>query len=120
MTSVGTAFATNYGELLVLRFANGFFSSFLMPAAYSILTDYIPPEKRTLANSIYQLGVPLGNSVSILSIFLIQWFGWRVTYLIVGTSGVVLGFFACLYVKEPVVGKYDTTHKDKDETRASS
>ena len=74
-----SAFATHVWLLFVSRIGLGFFQSACGSPAYSLIADYFPPEKRTFANSIYTLGIYIGQSLSSLTILLINGVG-QVTY----------------------------------------
>jgi MFS family permease len=77
MTSFGMSFATTFTEVCAFRLLLGMFESFCPSAAYSLITDYFPPEIRTTANSYYAGCIFVGASLSSLSALLIGQLGWR-------------------------------------------
>ena len=61
--------------LFLSRILMGLFQSFTGAPAYSLIADYFPPERRTFANSVYSLGIYIGQSLSSLTIILINLVG---------------------------------------------
>lgn len=57
----------SFWVFFLMRVLLGFFQSFLNPAAYSMIADYFPPEKRTRASSIYNLAIYLGGAMASIS-----------------------------------------------------
>jgi MFS family permease len=53
-------FANNVSVLFISRLGLGIFQSGCGAPAYSLIADYFPPERRTFANSIYNLGIYIG------------------------------------------------------------
>ncbi len=102
-----------YFWLLVLcRIFLGVFESAGNPAAYSLLADYFPPEKRATANSIYMLGVYIGGALSSLTIVMITGVGWRWSFAIIGYIGIIAGILCLIFVQEPKRGRLDPKKKD--------
>jgi MFS family permease len=99
-SSVGTAFVHKYVSLAFCRMLLGVFESFSAPTAYSLITDYFPPESRSLANSFFTGALYLGASLSSLCTIMIQQRGWRETYLIVGLFGICVGILFIMVVRE--------------------
>ena len=64
LTSVSTAFCQVFWQVTVFRLLLGGFEAFTAPTAYSLITDFFPPEKRAFANSVYALGISAGASIS--------------------------------------------------------
>ena len=57
-----------------------FFTAFSGPCSYSLMSDWILPEHRTLAYARYALGVQFGGPISPINIDLIDELGWRATF----------------------------------------
>jgi MFS family permease len=85
----------------------GVFEAFAAPAAYSMIPDYFPPQGRAMANAILALGAVLGESFASLSTILINLFGWRETYFIIGTTGVIFALLALVVIRDPERGRFD-------------
>mmetsp|Transcript_20859 Transcript_20859/g.14982 ORF Transcript_20859/g.14982 Transcript_20859/m.14982 type:complete len:248 (-) Transcript_20859:1209-1952(-) len=107
--------ADTFGTLLFLRMGLGIFQAFCGPAAYSLITDYFPPEKRTTANAVYSLGIYIGFALTNFSILLLDAVGWRRTYAIIGIVGMLSGFVSFFVIKEPPRGRFDPKQKPKVE-----
>ena len=101
LTSIGTAFCKTFWELCLMRVFLGLFEACIGPPAYSLITDFFPPEQRTTANSVYSFGIYIGASLSNLTILIIESIGWRMTYFLVGCLGVLIGLIGILIISEP-------------------
>lgn len=58
----------------------------------------------------------MGASLSNISLVLINKHGWRVTYLIGGIFGVIVGIFVLLIMREPGRGRFDPIKQNDDIT----
>ena len=114
-TSVGTGLSSRYWELCILRFLLGIFSGCINPPTFSLIADYFPPESRTMANSVVNLGKYVGAAFQSLSIILIEAIGWRWTYIIVGFFGVLVGVLGIIIVREPGRGVFDPKKIEENE-----
>jgi MFS family permease len=78
------------------------------PPSHSIISDYFPKEKRASALSIYSLGIPLGQMFAFLAGgYVLQEFGWRNAFFVVGVPGILLAIVLKLTVREPIRGVHD-------------
>lgn len=102
-----SSFATNFMQLYTLRLVQSFFTAFSGPCSYSLITDWIPPEHRTLSYAFYALGVQFGGPICPVNIDLIEWLGWRATFQFVALTGLVVLAFALITFDEPERGRYD-------------
>jgi MFS family permease len=107
----------SYGQFLLARVGVGIGEAALSPAAYSMISDYFPKERRALAMSVYALGIYLGNGLALLlgglSVHLAGvrevWtlplvgniFPWQMVFFIVGVPGLLIALLM-LTVREPV------------------
>lgn len=57
-----------------------FFTALSGPCSYSLITDWIKPEKRTLAFAFYALGVQFGAPISRVNNGIVDWLGWRASF----------------------------------------
>lgn len=55
-----SAYCDNFHQLLMLRILIGVLNAVSGPCAYGLLTDWVPPENRTMAYAWYALGVQIG------------------------------------------------------------
>lgn len=100
--------ATTATQLFFARMGVGVGEAGGIAPAYSIISDYYPPNKRARALAIYSFGIPIGAAVGIVFGGVIATIlHWRAAFLIVGLAGVALApiFFLCM--REPVRGRYD-------------
>ena len=101
-------FATSYTHLLLCRLGVGVGEAGYVPAGQSLITDYFPPQKRSTAVALFNLGIPLGMLFGALAAgWIAKTWGWRAAFLIVGAPGMILGLLIKLTVKEPPRGQYD-------------
>ncbi len=103
--SAFTAFsglAQNYWHLLAARVGVGLGEAGCTPPAHSLISDYVPPEKRASAIAFYSLGVPIGSAMGlIIGATIADAFGWRWAFAAVGIPGVLVGLTAFYTLKEP-------------------
>lgn len=94
--------ARNFVELLLARTGVGVGEAGCTPAAHSLITDYVPREKRAWALSLYSLGTPVGSLAGlILGGVLLATLGWRAAFLIAGLPGVLLAVIVWFAIPEP-------------------
>ncbi len=115
--TAGCGLARNFGQMLALRMGVGVGEATLSPAAYSLIADYFPKEKRATAISIYSMGIYLGSGLAFLlggmvvglaeakGLWNVPLVGatrpWQVIFFIVGLPGVLLAILMYT-VREPV------------------
>lgn len=111
--------AARYGQLLLYRVGVGVGEASLSPAAYSMIADYFPPERRATAISVYSMGIYIGSGVAFLVGGLVIQFAsaqgvldlplvgstrpWQVVFLILGGAGIVFSSVLML-IREPARG----------------
>ena len=110
-TTLASAFAHKFWQLLVPRIFLGVFESACSPPAYSLIADYFPADYRTTANAVYSLGIYIGGGLSSLSLIMITSVGWRWTFIIVSLIGIASGVILLIFVREPKRGGFDTVKK---------
>lgn len=109
--------AKSFWSLFLTRIGVGVGEAGLSPAAYSLISDYFPPERLGVAISIYYMGVFLGSSLALLvggivvdtmahvptvTLPLLGTIAsWRVTFLIVGLPGLLFALLS-FTIKEPL------------------
>ena len=109
--------AQNFLHMLLARVGVGVGEAGCVPSSHSLLTDYVPVEKRALALGIFQTGGAVGIMVGLIAAgWLADTYGWRATFFIVGIPGVVLALAAKLTVKDPPRGNFS----DAPEPEAQS
>jgi MFS family permease len=89
-----------------MRILHGIFNAGTNPFSYSLITEYFPPDKRAIANSLIHSGTYIGNSISSISILLVTNYGWRFTYGIMGIASILISICIIVLIKEPERGRY--------------
>jgi ACS family glucarate transporter-like MFS transporter len=85
-----TGTAWNGASLMVLRFLFGAGEAGAFPGATRAFYNWIPSRERGLANGIFHSGARVGAAVSLFLLpFLIRKVGWRMTFIITGSLGLV-------------------------------
>ncbi|TJY59760.1 MFS transporter [Sinimarinibacterium sp. CAU 1509] len=108
--------ARHYWQLLMFRIGVGVGEAALSPAAYSMIADYFPPERRSSAMSVYSMGIFLGSGIAFLVGGLVVQYAaaqgavsvpvigdvhpWQLVFLILGATGIVFSL-AFFLVREP-------------------
>ena len=107
MTAVcGTA--GSLAQLALCRVGVSVGEAGLAPSAQSMISDLFPTERRGYALSVYSLGIGLGAIVGLAGGgYLAQHYGWRQTFFIFATPGLVLSLVILLTVKEARRGASD-------------
>lgn len=101
MTAIG-AFAQTFTQMLLARIGVGAGEAGCTPAATSLITDLVPPERRARAMAFYGLGLPIGSLLGLaIGGTISDLYGWRIALLIVGLPGLVLALVVAILIKEP-------------------
>lgn len=95
--------AQGFLQLAIARILVGVGEAGATPAAHSLISDLYPPQRRAVALSLYTLGSPLGIAVGfMLGGWISASFGWRITLLSFGLSGLALGVAVYVLMVEPL------------------
>lgn len=101
MTAV-CGLAQNFWQLLLARIGVGVGEAGCTPAAHSLISDTVPPEKRASAIAFYGMGVPIGSLLGLIIGGVVNdLYGWRVALMLVGLPGLLLAALLPLLMKEP-------------------
>lgn len=116
MTAV-CGLAKSFGHLFLARIGVGIGEATLSPAAYSIISDYFPQEKRSVPISMYSMGVFFGGGIAfVLGGYVVHLASgaadlvlpvvgtirpWQLTFFIVGLPGLLVVLLMTT-VREPV------------------
>lgn len=101
MTAV-CGLAQNFVQLLLARIGVGVGEAGCTPAAHSLITDSVPPEKRSSAIAFYGLGVPVGSLLGLIIGGVVNdLYGWRVALMMVGAPGLFLALVVLYAMREP-------------------
>ena len=100
--------ATSYTHLFLARVGVGVGEAGGVAPAYSLVSDYYPPQQRGRALAAYSFGIPIGSAIGIIFGGVIATvLDWRWAFIIVGGLGVLIAPIFRLVVKEPQRGYYD-------------
>ena len=100
--------AQNFSQLAVFRVLVGIGEAGCTPPSHSLISDYVPRNRRTSALAIFGLGSPLGVVVGFLvGGWLADSIGWRLTLVAFGAPGVIVALIVYLTMKDPPRGHAD-------------
>jgi MFS family permease len=100
--------ALSYWQFLFSRIGAGVGEAGATPPSTSIVSDCFPPERRTMALSVFALGAPIGAWLAAdVAGAVAQSHGWRGAFLALGVPGVLLGLLVFLTIREPTRGRLD-------------
>ncbi len=103
-----TGLARTYLHFLLARIAVGIGEAGCSPPAYSLISDYFPPERRATALSTYSMGIFGGVFVGyLLGGNVAESLGWRAAFFIVGVPGLAVALLVRLTLREPPRGFSD-------------
>lgn len=95
--TAASGLANSFATLLAARFLVAAGEAALVPAATAILADLFDEGKRSTANGLFFMGIPLGIGCAyLLSGTVGAGFGWRGTFLLLGALGVAMAFAVAL------------------------
>jgi len=97
--------AGSFTALFFARMCVGVGEAGGQPPAYSLVSDYVPPEKRSSVFAILNSAVPFGVFCGfIIGGWVSQHHGWRAAFMVVGLPGVLVALLIWLTVREPPRG----------------
>lgn len=102
LITIATALSTRYSHLVLFRALEGFGEAFYFPASMSILSAYHGAGTRSRAMSIHQSSVYAGTIAggSVAGV-LGQYYGWRSSFYLFGSLGIILGVVLLILLREP-------------------
>ena len=116
IATAGCGLAQNYTQMLLARIGVGVGEATLSPAAFSLISDYFPREKRATAISLFVMGVYFGGGMAFLiggavikyasshGPMLLPLVGeirpWQLVFLMLGGFGVLFSLLLLL-IREP-------------------
>ena len=116
LMTAGCGLARNFWQLALARMGVGVGEAALSPAAYSLIADYFPPERRSTALGVYGMGIYIGSGLALILGGLVVKFAaaqeqvvlplvgamrsWQVVFFIVGLPGLLVALLL-LTIREP-------------------
>ena len=98
----------NFLQLCLARMGMGIGETACQPASHSLIADYFPPGARTKPLALYGMGLPVGSFFGmIVGGFVLDHWGWRAAFFVVGLPGILLALLTWRLIKEPQRGRYD-------------
>ena len=92
----------NFVQMLFARIGVGVGEAGCTPAAHSLITDSVKPEKRSSAMAFYGLGVPIGSLLGLVIGGIVNdLYGWRIALMLVGLPGLLLALVVLFVLREP-------------------
>mmetsp|Transcript_17701 Transcript_17701/g.31915 ORF Transcript_17701/g.31915 Transcript_17701/m.31915 type:complete len:437 (+) Transcript_17701:151-1461(+) len=107
-TTIATGFASSFAMLLLPRFGTALFSVALEAMFTRLVSLFFPPNSRGAAYGVYMLSVYLGAGLSFLTPPFIEALGWRATFILLGTLGILVALVVGLLFWE----EYKFTEED--------
>lgn len=117
LCTIGSGLAASFGWLFLARLGVGVGEAALAPAAYSLIADLYPPDRRGRAVALYTLGATVGSSMAYLAggqligftsqhgAMTVPLFGelapWRFVFVAAGAPGLLLAALM-LTLREPI------------------
>jgi MFS family permease len=109
--------AKNFWQMMLMRIGVGVGEATLSPAAYSLIYDYFPPNRRATAISVYGTGIYIGGGLALLlggiviklasaqEVWMVPLVGptrsWQIIFFAVGLPGVICSLLL-FTVREPL------------------
>ena len=122
--TAGCGLTRKFWQLALMRMGVGVGEASLSPAAYSLIADYFPPERRSTAMGVYSMGIYIGSGLAFILGGLVVKFAsgqeqfdlplvgavrsWQVVFFLVGLPGLLVALLL-LTVREPAAGRAPRT-----------
>ena len=116
MFTAACGLVQTFWQMALLRMGVGIGEASLSPSAYSMISDYFPPERRATAISVYSMGIYLGHGLAMILGGLVLQFAsrqetwtfpllgairpWQLIFFAVGLPGIACALLL-LTVREP-------------------
>lgn len=108
LATASCGLAWNYASLFVSRMLTAVGEAGGVPPSHALISDYFPLKKRATALAVYAMAVPIGTAIgNYWAGWFNEWYGWRMTFVLVGLPGVAVAALIWLTVREPPRGYSD-------------
>lgn len=113
LVTAATAVTHNYTQLVACRALGGLGEAFYLPAAMSLISDYHGISTRSRAMSLHQSSVYAGSIAGGAASGIVgQYYGWRLSFSLLGVAGIILGLVLLGLLREPARGMSDSFGPD--------
>jgi MFS family permease len=103
-----TALCHSYGQLVLCRALSGLGEAVYLPASMSLIGDYHGAATRSRAMSVHQSSVYVGSIAGgAISGLVGQFYGWRWSFILFGSCGLLFGVVVGKFLMEPLRGQQD-------------
>lgn len=100
--------ARSFGVLALGRAGVGVGEGGANPAGMSLLSDYYPPHRRSMALAVFASGGMVGLFLSfVLGSWIATHHGWRAVFLVAGIPGLLIAGLTLIMIREPKRGSFD-------------
>jgi len=107
---MATAVSRNFTHLFLFRAAEGLGETFYFPASTSLISDYHGARTRSRALGLHQTAVYMGTiGGGFFAGLIAERHGWRLSFIVFGALGVLLGLVLARALREPARGAMDDT-----------
>ena len=108
---MATASSRTFTHLFLFRAAEGLGETFYFPASTSLISDYHDARTRSRALGLHQTSVYLGTiGGGFFAGLLAERHGWRLSFIVFGALGILLGLVLSRFLLEPERGVTDAGH----------
>jgi MFS family permease len=116
-----TGRATGFWHIFLARIGVGVGEAGCNPSAYSIISDYFEPHRRATAQSIYSLGVYLGQFIGFITAgYVAHEYGWRAAFYVVGIPGILVAILVKTTLREPPRGFSEPNYRPVEPPKATA
>jgi MFS family permease len=87
LATYGESISTSFEQLVACRVLMGLACAFSTPTAYTLIGDFVPSTRQSVASSFYGTGVAVASGLSSLVILLDDAVGWRTALQFIAAFG---------------------------------
>lgn len=116
MTAISGA-AQGFWSMFIARLGIGAGQAGYLPAAQSVICDYVPITRRSAVFAIHSLGACVGTLIGLMLVgWLDEKIGWRMAFVALGLPGLALALLVRLTLHEPRREAFDGRTPDSIPT----
>lgn len=103
LLTIATAFVQDYGQLLALRFFDGFAIGGMLPLAWALNIEFVPQRMRATVVTLVMMGYSIGTGVAApITNLLAPRYGWQGVYMWGGGGTLVCALLLWLFLPESI------------------